>query len=144
MHHVAQGAAAQVGQEGKNESESMGRRTGTSATMGHLPKARCRLSSVRERPEPQTQAPLPQALVDVLRLQQLLPLGAALADALAAGQVNQVQAAMGAGVGDLVGALHDDGEHLEGRWRGPRLGREGWAGMLWMGVQARGRHTGKL
>lgn len=50
----------------------------------------------------------------MLRLEQLLPLGAALAHALAARQVNQVQAAVGACVGDLVGAFNDDREHLGG------------------------------
>jgi hypothetical protein len=58
----------------------------------------------------------------VLGLQQLLALGAAAPHPLAAGQVDEVEAAVGAGVGDLVGALHHHGQHLQQQGGGGAAG----------------------
>lgn len=100
---------------------------------------RCISLSVGPTPAPSPPGPTPappsqptqggQGLVDVLRLHQLLALRAALPDALRPGQVDEVEAGVGACAGVQVLALHQDGQHcLKDLYRGE--GKEGDAGSV--------------
>lgn len=126
----------------RSACRSAGRSLGTGRRRARRSAARsrrCISLSVGPTPAPSAPGPTPappaqptqggQGLVDVLRLHQLLALRAALPDALRPGQVDEVEAGVGACAGVQVLALHQDGQHcledLYG-WEG----RQGDAGLV--------------